>query len=253
MNNSASTFSLPAPFEWIEIPAGSVTIIDGTIVNGTPGGEYHVADFAIAKYPVTNAQYRVFVETRDGYQNPSWWDFSDDAQQWRSGHVHSFGPLVTSDDLPRTYVCWYDAMAFCRWLSYKLDMRITLPTEQQWQRAAQGDDNRRYPWGNKAPNARLRCNFGEKVGKLTPVTRYPKGASPYGVMDMCGNCREWCLTKWGTDSVDVTGKEPRVQRGSTWFDSFQYQPVARRHADHPFVELELAGVGLRVVKLLSES
>ena len=55
-----------------------------------------------------------------------------------------------------------------------------------------------YPWGNEAPTAEL-CNFNKNVGDTTPVERYPKGASPYGALDMAGNVWEWTLSLWGKD------------------------------------------------------
>lgn len=81
---------LPPPFEWIQIPAGKVTIGYGDWEGESVNRQYvvkrtqdfQIESFSIAKYPVTNAQYDVFVNHPDGYNNPKWWDFSDDAQKW---------------------------------------------------------------------------------------------------------------------------------------------------------------------------
>jgi formylglycine-generating enzyme required for sulfatase activity len=93
--------------------------------------------------------------------------------------------------------------------------RITLPSEQQWQRAAIGDTGWVYPWGNDFDPRR--CNSKESgMGKPTPVTQYPNGASPYGVFGMSGNVWEWCLTEWGGESKDIISKSRRVLRGGSW-------------------------------------
>lgn len=69
---------LPQPFEWVHIPAGDVFIQYGQWEKL----KFRVPAFDIAQYPVTNAQYDVFVNHPDGYKNPKWWDFSDDAKKW---------------------------------------------------------------------------------------------------------------------------------------------------------------------------
>ncbi|MCQ3930511.1 MAG: hypothetical protein DPW16_08615 [Chloroflexi bacterium] len=210
---------LPQLFEWCEIPAGKVILEDASryYPSGTKGGVFETPAFQMAKYPITNAQYEVFVTARDGYAEAKWWDYSAEARAWREKRLQPEPTTFEGNDLPRTKVSWYDAVAFCRWLSKRTSQKIMLPTEQQWQRAAQGDDGRMYPWGNQGPDETL-CNFGGNVGQLTSVTQYPKGASAYGVRDMSGNVWEWCITEWGSDSQDITGEKYRVVRGGS-FDS----------------------------------
>ena len=85
---------------------------------------------------------------------------------------------------------WDDAYDFCLWLSEKTGKKIHLPTEAQWEKAARGTDQRKYPWGNTEPNCGL-ANFNNCLSGTQPVGSYPAGASPYGVMDMAGNAMEW--------------------------------------------------------------
>lgn len=201
---------LPAPFEWCDIPAGKVVTLETKQI-------FEVAAFQMAKYPITNAQYDEFLTEKDGYWDIHWWDYSDEAKQWRVGNKTPKDTAFLGNDLPRTNVTWYEAVAFCRWLSSRTQLNIMLPSEQQWQRAAQGDDGREYPWGNQKPDKKL-CNFGSNVGQTSPVTQYPNGASPYGVIDMAGNVWEWCLTEPYTDSVNMNGNNLRIVRGGSWVD-----------------------------------
>ncbi|MBZ0285124.1 MAG: SUMF1/EgtB/PvdO family nonheme iron enzyme [Anaerolineae bacterium] len=203
---------LPAPFEWIEIPGGKVTLEEGGYV--PKGGKtYNVEPFKIAKYPITNAQFALFVEAK-GYENPDWWT----ADGWHIKQYENWkGPRywdtakMNREDYPVVGVSWYEAVAYCLWLSKIINQNIGLPTEQQWQRAAQGDTNWKYPWGSTFDESR--CNF--KPRNTTPVTHYPYGASPYGVMDMIGNVREWCLNKYFPDVPLSDGTDYRVLRGGS--------------------------------------
>jgi formylglycine-generating enzyme required for sulfatase activity len=215
-------------------------------VAGTKGGRYEVKAFQMAKYPITNAQFQVFVDAPDGYKEAGWWGFSKDAQQWRSKNSQPQATAFKGDDLPRTNVNWYTSVAFCYWLSWKMGVYpdvnaiaqgvlspIRLPTEQEWQRAAQGDDSRKYPWGNQQPTKDL-CNFDRNVGQTTSVTAYPKGASPFGVFDMAGNVLEWCLTAWGNDQTEVNiSNNARVLRGGSWYFTYNFVRAAGRYRNNP--------------------
>ncbi|GIK62454.1 MAG: hypothetical protein BroJett018_02480 [Chloroflexota bacterium] len=235
---------LPQPFEWCEIPEGKVILEDASRDNppGTKGGIFEVPTFLMAKYPITNAQYEVFVRAQDGYVEGAWWDYSTEARAWRRGRLQPRATRFKGDDLPRTDVSWYDAVAFCLWLSNWTGYKIMLPTEQQWQRAAQGDDGRKYPWGHQTPDKAI-CNFRDSdVRQTTPVTQYPKGVSPFGVLDMAGNVWEWCLTKWGTDSIDINGNNYRVVRGSAFNSHDGFLRAADRHwsgigSENPYLGL----------------
>ncbi len=233
---------LPQPFEWIDIPGGKVTLVTekGWTTNYLPEGEtktFTVEPFSIAKYPITNAQYQVFVDAPDGYQETKWWNYSDDAMKWRAENPQPGNTAFVGDDHPRTNVNWFDSVAFCRWLTTRMgwtrhtsSLQITLPTEQQWQRAAQGDTNRMYPWGDKFDKS-LSNTRKSGLKRTTPVTQYPSGASPYGVMDMSGNMWEWCLTEYESGSIDLQGNNSRVLRGGSWGLTNRYvRAVFRR--DH---------------------
>lgn len=228
---------LPSPFGWCAIPAGRVILEDEPNVFDVPA-------FDLAMYPVTNAQFQVFADAADGYAYLRWWDFSPRAQRWRAGNSLE-ETTFPGDDLPRVRLSWYEAVAFCHWLSAQSGEAIILPTELEWQRAAQGDDGRLYPWGSDFEADR--CNTGEgKIKRLTPVTAYAHGASPYGVIDMSGNVSEWCLNgAYGPDEPDITGGEARAVRGGSYgLSQFSAQTTFRAFV-HPgdrvdFVSFRLA-------------
>lgn len=202
------------PFAWCFIPAGRVTLSDASSYGGSKGGTYRVPNFAIGKYLVTNGQYQAFVKHPNGFNNPQWWAYSPQADQWRKDHKHPMAPAFAGHDLPCTRISWFDSMAFCNWLSAELDIKVRLPTEQEWQRAAVGDTSWPYPWGDKLD--KTRANYGKRIGQVTRVGSFPKGQSPYGVMDLVGNLWEWCLTIWGTESTNLEGYVYRVFRGGAW-------------------------------------
>ena len=232
-NLSATTEDiLCPPFEWCHINSGVVVLEDATATGGTKGGEYHVANFAIAKYPITNAQYLKFLDHLSGYANPNWWQYSSEAVQWRKDHPKPRPTAFDGTDLPRTRVSWFDAMAFCHWLSAELahhnrvqlstilkahdptTWSVRLPTEQEWQRAAIGDTGWLYPWGNQLDETR--GNYARQRGQPTRVGSYPAGKSPYEVLDLIGNVWEWCLTAWGEEDSNANGYVYRNIKGGAW-------------------------------------
>jgi hypothetical protein len=182
--------------EWCDVPEG-----EATITYGQKPIVFHVDAFKMGKYPITNTQFKAFVQAKDGYANPEWWKFSPHAQKWHKDNPKPAKLRFSWGDHPFMRVSWYGAMAFCRWFnSHAVNFTIALPTEQQWQRAAQGDDGRTYPWGNRF--SKKRCNSKEGGQRMTSsVTEHPTGASPFGVCDMAGNVWEWC------DSVDYEARK----------------------------------------------
>jgi formylglycine-generating enzyme required for sulfatase activity len=225
--SAENSFTLPM-LEWCEIPTGIVRIEE--VLRTVPR-------FHIAKYPVTFAQYEAFVSDR-GYDLRAYW--TDAGWAWKGDRIQ---PAYWNDrewhvqDHPVNGVTWYEAYAFTRWLSAKTKLHITLSTEIQWQRAAQGDDGREYPWGNGFDSTC--CNTNESaIGKTTPVTQYPKGASPFGVLDMSGNVWEWCLSNWTAryqmpEDIANEGTQVRVQRGGAFDFSPKDALAASRDGTNP--------------------
>ncbi len=235
---------LPAPFDWIDIPAGKVTLEAGGYV--PEGGQtFNVPAFSIAKYPITHAQYAKFIEA-GGYRERQWWtdagwEAREKGWEWVNNAWKATGEAWTQPrywhdarwngaEYPVVGVSWYEAVAFCTWLSAASGEKVALPTEQQWQRAAQGDDGRAYPWGSRWESGR--CNTIEAgIGKTTPVRQYEGiGDSPFGVVDVVGNVWEWCLTEYGSGNTGINGTERRVLRGGS-FGSLQLSAAASYRND----------------------
>ncbi len=228
--------------EWCTIPSGAIQVFEVDTQGQRRKKQIEVAHFKISKYPVTNAQYQMFLEDPGGYNNTNWWNYLPQAQQWRAKNPEAKPPKFKGDERPREMVNWYDAMAFCRWLSSCLGVTVTLATMFQWQRAFQGDDNRVFPWGNTF--AKDRCNTAESQIKMTtPVNRYPNGVSPYDVYDMVGNVWEWCLDV-RTDAT--SGKYKSVVRGGSFISPYQRGHIAFQY------ELDLeayhGSIGFRIVR-----
>jgi len=195
--------SLKTEDEFAEVPAGEFWMGDENKCR------VYLDQFQISRVPVTNAQYRLFVEATK-HKPPGHWD-GDRVPRDLAGH-----PVVD--------VTWHDALAYCRWLSEVTGKTIMLPSEAQWEKAARGTDGRTYPWGNRW--VAERCNSAESGKKnTTPVWAYPEGASPYGLLDMAGNVWEWTrsLSKsYPYDPVDgredLEAEGARVLRGGSFLN-----------------------------------
>lgn len=208
---------LPAPFGWCTIPAGEVALEEGGYIHSSNKIQT-IPAFHIAKYPITNAQFALFVEA-DGYNQEKWWT----KDGWRQRRNDNWmrprfwhDPKWNQENHPIVGISWYEAVAFCQWLSEQIGGEITLPTDHQWQRAAQGDDGRTYPWGELFDT--YRCNTSkDTISSTTAVTAYEgTGDSPYGVVDMAGNVWECCLTEFESGRNDTDGSAWRILRGGSW-------------------------------------
>ena len=160
-----------------------------TLVPAGPylAGEQNRVDTLSAYYidihPVTNADYAQFVQAT-GHRVPL---------HWQDGQFSA-----DTADHPVVFVDHTDASTYARWAGK------ALPSSEQWEKAARGDQGDLYPWGNQA--SVVKCNVRESgLRCTTPVNRYHSGASQYGVYDMCGNVWEWCRTESTTGRFVLKG------------------------------------------------
>jgi serine/threonine protein kinase len=171
----------PAGIEWVEIPAGEFQY-------GDEKKPFYIRKiYKISKFPVTNAQYSLFLKVNNNVDAPQDWD-----------HQKCIYP-PGKENHPVVYVSWEDAQAFCLWAGCRL------PTEQEWEKAARGSDGRTYPWGEDWIDGKY-CNSEETgIGTTTPVDEFPEGISPQGVLDMSGNVLEWTVSKYDSKSRVLRG------------------------------------------------
>lgn len=138
-------------------------------------------EFWFARTPITNKQYKHFCE-ETGWTLPN--------------RIND--PKFGDPDFPVIGVSWLDAEAYLEWAG------LRFPTEAEWERVAAGTNGRLFPWGSELPK-REHANFGAFLPGTTPVTQFPKGATPDGIFDMAGNILEWCLDD--TREYDLIGCE----------------------------------------------
>ncbi len=177
--------------------------------NEKPAHTVYVDGFYIDKYPVTNEQYREFVDANPQWNNLGLYNFqfilrkfrdSDYLKDWHKGKYPS-----GKANHPVNWVSWHAAMAYSQWVGKRL------PTEAEWEKAARGGlVGNKFPWGNaiSAENA----NYNKRVGETTPVGKYP--ANRYGVFDIIGNVSEWCLDEWKSKVYKLSEKNNPISGGS---------------------------------------
>jgi formylglycine-generating enzyme required for sulfatase activity len=191
----------------------------------------HLDTYFISRYPITSAQFRAF-SASTGRQSP--YDLK----------------IAEVSDHPIIGITWYDAIAFCRWLSRESGWAMRLPSEAEWEKAARGTAGRRFPWGDKWDLQK--CWFADEwfeeslpVGLLSPETD-----SPYGCADMSGNVTEWTRSLWGRvwgeaefrypydatdgrENLEAAGEVLRIVRGAAHSSSEPCFRCAARRFDDP--------------------
>ncbi|MCA9930899.1 MAG: SUMF1/EgtB/PvdO family nonheme iron enzyme, partial [Anaerolineales bacterium] len=245
------------------IPAGKYTIgdDDSQYADEKPAHQVQIATFEIGVFPVTNAEYALFIEA-GGYDEERWWQ-TEAAKAWLQGQTGSEGQKTqvrdvvallqnwSEDDIraqpnftpeqidaylwlkraaseqverlleewfpsgqtyhqpefwddsrfkhpaqPVVGISWFEACAYCAWLSAQSGRLFRLPTEVEWEAAARGFEGRQYAYGPRFDDAH--CNtFETHIRRTTPVGVFPGGYTPEGIADLSGNVWEWTSTLWG--------------------------------------------------------
>ncbi|HEX6902302.1 MAG TPA: SUMF1/EgtB/PvdO family nonheme iron enzyme [Thermoanaerobaculia bacterium] len=188
-------------------------------------------DFQIGRYPVTVAQFREYVEAIGSEFEYFYW--------------------MGSSNEPTVAVTWEEAMVFCRWLTERWrgsgrlpeGWHVTLPSEEEWEKAARGTDGWDYPWGTEADPERV--NYDKAgIGRVSAVGCFSQGKSPSGSEDMSGNVWEWTRSPWGSEDKSQL---LRVVRGGSFFDGSRNVRCAARIGRVP--SLRLAVIGFRVAAI----
>jgi formylglycine-generating enzyme required for sulfatase activity len=305
----------------VDIPGGMYRIgsDEGLYESEAPVHNVELTPFAIAQFPVTNAEWALFMQA-GGYDDERWWE-TEEARAWRRGEgtaegakqqLHDYRksaqdnfdsirqwhqqgrltsqeaddweaiarmsdeefetllaewyppgrqtqPAYWHDDAfnhpaqPVVGVCWFEAQAYCAWLSAQTGQTFRLPTEAEWEAAARGVQRRRYAFGDDFDAAR--CNtFETHIRHTTPIGVFPDGQTPEGLVDMTGNTWDWTsslYTPYPYDAAD--GREApsppgalRVVRGGPWYYDQGHTHASCRAFDAPGGRGSL--LGLRVVQ-----
>jgi formylglycine-generating enzyme required for sulfatase activity len=204
-----------------------------------------VTAFRIARYPITVAQFQAFVD--DSYREGRW--HLPESFPFTLGEEYPPPkPRARQPNRPMDSVNWYDAAAFCAWLTERLtvsgdlcgDQVIRLPTEFEWELAATGGDpDRSYPWGEEwDPQIEpWRANTVEsELGRSTAVGLYPAGASASGICDLAGSIYEWCFNGFEEPQALApprSSQDRRALRGGSWDSNQAWARCASRVRDLP--------------------
>jgi len=203
----------------LKIPAGSFNMgSEDAELDERPVHKVYLNEYYIGKYEITNAQYKKFCDTtkREYPKEPNFAGIKNYFEKY--------------PEYPVCNISWEDARAFCAWSG------LRLPTEAEWEKAARGNDGRKYPWGNEECDAgdKYRCNFfgnytqyAKRDGYMytSPVGFYSNGVSPYGCLDMAGNVWEWCADWYNAAYYGQSPKDnpqgpqsgtDRTIRGGSW-------------------------------------
>ena len=206
--------------------------------------------YRIARYTVTNAEYRRFIAA-GGYQAQQWWT----AQGWTYRERQSWTTPRLWDNTsynqptqPVVGVSWYEAVAYCAWLTevgrnagwLPSSGEIRLPTSLEWERAARGTDQRRYPWGDETPDTE-RANYqATGIGRPTAVGCFPAGGAACGALDMAGNVMEWMSTPVNArdqlaPQKDFTPSERVLASWSAYHNQSEQMSCGARSGRNPYV------------------
>ena len=213
---------------------GMVLLEGGNFVMGNssnpdeaPEFEYFVGPFYVDVYPVTNRKYAEFLKDT-GRAAPKYWGL----------------PQYVGPDQPVIGVTWSDAAAYAAWMGKQL------PSEAQWEFAARGRENRKYPWGNTDPDAN-RANYGDHLSIPSLVFMHDEGRTPEGVCDLAGNVYEWADELFlpydpvKREAASQSGPPLRAIRGGSWHSPAAELRCAFRKG--LFAESQLNTVGFRCV------
>ncbi len=182
-----------------------------------PSHRVFVKSFEMGVYPITRAEYEVFLRGTHHHLPRDW------------SH-----PSFARPDLPVVGVSWEDAVAYCAWLTARDARRARLPSEAEWEYAARGNRDGRYPWGNEIPNWIPNGGRGPLEGPWPVTLGQPNGFRLFGISS---NVHEWCADWHGADyyarSPDRNPTGPatgvrRASRGGAWRHAVTLSRVTQR-------------------------
>lgn len=197
---------------------------EAALPNEKPSHKVTLKSFWLDQTEVTNGQYAMCVAA----------GACEIPREFKSASRKDYYKNSEYADYPVIYVTWNQAKTYCEWAGRRL------PTEAEWEYAARGTDFREFPWGDDKPGEET-ANFDYKNKDTAKVGSYPKGASPFGILDMAGNVWEWVADFYsptyyekspaenptGPDKAGVHGLQ-MVMRGGSWADGWKELRVSNR-------------------------
>jgi sulfatase modifying factor 1 len=242
--------------DYVYVPAGAFAMgdhIGDGLSRERPAHVVELDAFYIGKFEITNREWSRFRDD-PGYDDARFWPNGhvvprDQIPYWTQANNHG-GGTPGSEDYPALGVNWDAATAYCAWLSARTGKRYRLPTEAEWEKAARGSDQRRYPWGETIDHATANFVGAQAFDTVQPVGFYDGSvrgelhtrvnASPFGAFDMAGNVMEWCQDWYSRDYYAVSPLENpngpetgayRVLRGGSFFvEEFELRTSGRSAA-----------------------
>ena len=222
--------------KWVHIPKGNFLMGDNytkTSSDSIPVHKVYLDSYYISKYEINMGIYSEYYEDTTG-------------EKYNTDKEDKYRAITLS---------WENANRFCIWLSRKTGKNIRLPTEAQWEKAARGTDQRKYPWGNSKPDLKM-CNSSGDRSSALPKTTKPQDVSPYGVYYMGSNVSEWC-SDWYDDGYykDSPKNNPpglslgimKVYRGGSFVSTVYGMEASLRRSLYPTTEYANV-IGFRIVK-----
>jgi formylglycine-generating enzyme required for sulfatase activity len=277
--------------EMVEVTGG--TFLMGVLNSNSDDGPEHkttVPNFEISKYPITNKQFRQFVQVAkyktEAEEEPTAFERKNNIS-WRTFATPD------RDNYPVIWISYNDAQSYCAWLTSVMknppiieevetidgnDNKTTqkiekyqpyrLPTEAEWEYAARGGLERvSFPWGESADKTKINYNFDSRPNTIEAAKKYikPVGYQPannFGVQDLVGNVAQWCYDWYNPNfyefSPPPTSKsygpeegEQRVIRGGSWLEELPACQVSSRQAARE--NTRTSQVGFRIIRLISQS
>ncbi len=244
------------------VPAGEFLMgsLDADSKAGADESPQHLVyldGFWIDQIEVTNARYVRFLNVLGDHTGAcEGRDCAETQVEDKHSHIlYKDGRYVVErgfEGHPVTQVSWYGAQVYCTWAGARL------PTEAEWEKAARGGDARTYPWGNEPPDC-SKAQYGDCGGVTVPAGSRPKGAGPYGALDMAGNVWEW-VADWyeptyyssspGQNAQGPDSGLRKAYRGGSW----GYPPTFLRTTDRARNRPSYAGfnLGFRCAATASE-
>jgi formylglycine-generating enzyme required for sulfatase activity len=251
---------------WCSVRPGIYCI--GGWEDGEKSADHDLPGFWIARYPLTVAQYRAFIDG-GGYQNKDYWTKQGWNWKQESNRTQPYlwgDAQYSSPNQAVIGVTWYESMAFCAWLAIQLatalpaGFELRLPTEAEWEAAAAYDTQMQrhtYPWGETEPtpeHAIFEDDQSTNLGAPALVGVCPTGAAACGALDMGGQVWEWCCSSYGAYPQGANighnefkrGEQDVPLRGGAWRHNKIYVRCTARYGVNPIYRLD-GSIGLRVV------